>query len=178
MVGIDSTFLSLMLHPKSRPPLDPTTKKPLERVEDRIEKLLRDLDADGERIVLPVPSLCEFLILAGRDAPAYLDKLAAMRAILVRPFDEKAAIELAAKELEDRAAGSKRGGSPETWNKIRFDRQIVAIVSTNGGSRIYSDDDGLKKYAVRCGLTTVSSWELPLPPAKQTEMDFASGGPE
>jgi len=178
MVGIDSTFLSLMLHPKARPPLDPATNKPVDRFEDRIEKLLGDLDADSERIILPAPALCEFLILAGRDAPAYLDRIVAMKTILVKPFDEKAAIELAAKELEDRAAGSKRGSSSETWNKVRFDRQIVAIVKANGGTRIYADDDGLKKYAVRCGLTTVSTWELPLPPAKQTQMDFATGGTE
>lgn len=178
MVGIDSTFLSLMLHPKARPPRDPATKKSVERIEDRIERLLQDLDAEGERIILPTPSLCEFLILAGADAPAYLDKIATMKTILVKPFDEKAAIELAAKELEDRARGSKRGGSPETWNKVRFDRQIVAIVRANGGSRIYADDDGLKKYAVRCGLITVSTWDLPLPAAKQTEMDFPTGGAE
>lgn len=168
----------MMLYPKARPLLDPATNKPLERVEDRIEKLLRDLDTDGETIILPAPSLCEFLILASRDAPAYLDQIGAMKTILVKPFDEKAAIELAAKELEDRAAGSKRGSSSETWNKVRFDRQIVAIVKANGGSRIYADDDGLKKYAVRCGLTTVSTWELPLPPAKQTQMDFAPGSGE
>src|SRR5438094_8984202 len=110
MVGIDSTFLSLMLHPKARPPRDPSTGKPVDRVEDRIEKLFDDLAADGERIILPTPSLCEFLILADRQAPTYLDKLSAMKTILVRPFDEKAAIELAATELEDRAKGNKRDG--------------------------------------------------------------------
>jgi len=55
MVGIDETTLSLILHPKARPPQDPATKKPVDRVEDRIEKLLEDLDADNERIVLPTP---------------------------------------------------------------------------------------------------------------------------
>lgn len=174
MVGVDSTFLSLMLHPKARPPQDPTTKKPVDRVEDRIEKLLEDLDAEGERIILPTPALCEFLLLAGREAPEYLDRISAMKTILVRPFDEKAAIELVAREAEDRAGGSKRGGGSDTWNKVRFDRQVVAIVKANGGSRIYADDESLKKYAVRCGLTTVSTWELPLPAAKQTNMEFES----
>ena len=43
MIAADATFLSLMLHPKARPPLDPVTKRPVERVADRIEKLLEDL---------------------------------------------------------------------------------------------------------------------------------------
>jgi hypothetical protein len=63
MVGLDATTLSLILHPSARPLNDPTTGKPVERVEDRIEKLLEDLDADNERIILPTPALCEFLVL-------------------------------------------------------------------------------------------------------------------
>jgi len=46
---------------------------------------------------------------------------------LVRPFDEMAAIELAAREVEDRKSGDKRGGVSAPWNKVRFDRQIVVI---------------------------------------------------
>jgi hypothetical protein len=62
MIGIDETGLSLMLYRGARPPKDPATGKPVERVEDRIEKLLEDLDADNERIILPTPALCEFLV--------------------------------------------------------------------------------------------------------------------
>src|ERR1700722_598889 len=117
MVGIDETTLSLILHPKARPPKDPKTKKLVERVEDRIEKLLEalyadtervafpktkklvqrvedrienlleDLDADSERIVLPTPALCEFLVLAGKDGPEYLEKIKGMKTFLVKPFD-------------------------------------------------------------------------------------------
>jgi predicted nucleic acid-binding protein len=95
MVAIDSTFLSLMLHPRAKPPKDPATGKALERIHDRIEKLLEDLDSESERIILPTPVLSEFLILAGKDGPEYLDRLSGMKNILVKPFDEKAAIELA-----------------------------------------------------------------------------------
>jgi len=94
MVAIDSTFLALMLHEKARPPQDPSTKKPVERVMDRIEKLLEDLDSESERIILPTPVLSEFLILVGKDGPEYLERLSGMKTILVKPFDEKAAIEL------------------------------------------------------------------------------------
>jgi hypothetical protein len=127
MVGIDETTLSLILHPEARPPKDPATHKLVERVSDRIEKLLEDLDAESERIVLPTPALCEFLVLAGRQGPEYLDKIKEMKTFLVKPFDEMAAIELAAIEYEARSAGNKRGTVAAPWTKVKFDRQIVAI---------------------------------------------------
>jgi hypothetical protein len=66
MVAIDNTFLTLMLHEKARPPQDPSTKKPVERVTDRIEKLLEDLDSESERMILATPVLSEFWSSSGR----------------------------------------------------------------------------------------------------------------
>jgi hypothetical protein len=117
MVAIDNTFLTLMLNPKARPPQDPSSKKPVERIADRIEKLLEDLDSESERMILPTPVLSEFLIFVGKDGSAYLERLSGMKTILVKPFDEKAAIELAAREVEDREKGSKRGGSARRFGE-------------------------------------------------------------
>jgi len=172
MVAIDNTFLSLMLHPRGRPPKDPATGKPVERIDDRIEKLQEDLDSESERMILPTPVLSEFLILAGRDGPGYLEKLSGMKNILVKPFDQVAAIELAAVEVEDRLKQSKRGGSASPWAKIRFDRQIVAIAKINGATRIYSDDEDVMKFATRLGIEVVRTWELPLPSAKQIDIEY------
>jgi predicted nucleic acid-binding protein len=172
MVVIDNTFLSLMLHPKPRPPKDPSTQQPVERIGDRIEKLLEDLDSESERMILPTPVLSEFLILAGKDASAYLEKLAGMRNILIKPFDEVAAIELAAVEVADRVKGDKRGGSSGIWTKVRFDRQIVAIARTNRAKRIFSDDEDLAKFATKLEIEVVPTWDLPLPAAKQIKMEY------
>lgn len=150
--------------------MNPTTRKPIERLQDRIEKLLEDLDADGERIVLPTPVLGEFLVVAGKNGPDYLAKIAAMKTILVKPFDELAAIELAAIETADRSKGDKRGGVASPWNKVRFDRQIVAICKVNNVSKIYADDSDLRKFAAKVGITAIGSWELPLPHAKQEQL--------
>jgi predicted nucleic acid-binding protein len=176
MVGIDTTFLSLMLYPKARPPQDPSTKKPVERMEDRIEKLLEDLDSESERIILATPVLSEFLILVGKDAPAYLEKLSGMKNIFIKPFDEVAAIDLAAMELQDRSRGNKRSGSGSPWAKLRFDRQIVAISRTNGAKRIYSDDEDVMKFATKLGIEVIRTWELPLPAAKQITMEYEQDG--
>jgi predicted nucleic acid-binding protein len=170
MVAVDANFLSLMLYPKARPPLDPATKKPVERLADRIEKLIEDLDNEGERIILPTPALCEFLVLAGADGSAYLDKISSLRTILLKPFDQLAAIELAAMEVEARGTGDKRGSVSQPWTKVKFDRQIVAIAKVNLATRIYSDDRDVRAFATKAGLEVVSCWELPLPPAKQTDL--------
>lgn len=170
MVGIDETTLSLMLHPAARPPLDPATGKPVERVQDRIEKLIEDLDADNERIIVPTPALAEFLVLAGKDGPAYLDKIHESKTLLVTPFDEMAAIELASIEHEARSKGDKRGGTGAPWTKVKFDRQIVAIAKAHGATRLYSDDEDVIKYGTKAGLEVISTWNLPLPAAKQTKM--------
>ena len=170
MVAVDATFLSLMLHPKARPPFDPNTKKSIERLADRIEKFLEDIDSEGERIIVPTPALCEFLVLAGSEGPAYLDKLTNLRPILVKPFDELAAIELAAIEVEARKLGKKRGAVSQPWTKVKFDRQIVAIAKVNSATRLYSDDEDVRTFARRVGLEVTSAWELPLPPAKQTDL--------
>jgi predicted nucleic acid-binding protein len=170
MVAADATFLSLMLHPKAHPPLDPTTGKMVERLADRIEKLLEDLDSEGERIIVPTPALCEFLVLAGPEGPAYLDKLAGLRPIIVRPFDQLAAIELAAMEVDARTTGDKRAHVSQPWTKVKFDRQIVAIAKVNSATRIYSDDRDVRAFGTKAGLEVTCSWELPLPPAKQTDL--------
>lgn len=172
MFAIDATSLSLMLHPEARPPKDPATGKVVERVDDRMEKLLDDLDADNERIIIPTPALCEFLVLAGKDGPTYLEKIREMKTMMVKPFDEMAAIELAAMEHDARGKGDKKGGSAANWQKVKFDRQIVVIAKVNGATRIYSDDEDVIKFATKAGIEVVSTWNLPLPAAKQTKMDF------
>ena len=176
MVGVDSTFLSLMLHPKARPPLDPATKKPIEKMEQRIEALLERLAEDGEAIIVPTPVLSEFLILAGRDGPKYLALIETTKTILVVPFDQKAAVELAAIESSHRSAGSKKGGSASPYQKVKLDRQIVATVKAHTGHTIYADDTDIRNFALRAGIKVVSTWELPIPPSPHPLLDD-SGGP-
>lgn len=110
MVSVDCNFLSLLLHPEAKAPDDPSTGQPIERLSDRLEALTERLDEEDERIIIPMPVLAEFLILAGREAPDYLQKISTSKTLLLKPFDERAAIELAALEIADRLAGDKRGG--------------------------------------------------------------------
>lgn len=173
MIAIDNTLLSLLLHPKARPPKDPSGK-PVDRLEDRLELLVQEWEEDGEKVLIPAPVLSEFLILADRDGPTYLTDIDASPYFIVASFDPKAAVELAVMTLAvmsqaDKKA-SRRGDAEGTWAKIVFDRQIVAIAKAYGATTIYSDDEGLAKFAKKQSITVIKTWELPLPRAKQIDL--------
>ena len=171
MVTIDNTTLALLLHPNAKPPNDPQTRQPLARARERIEQLITDLDAEDERVLVPTPVLAELLILAASEGPRYLETIQASKTLLVRGFDERAAIELAAMELAERSRGGKRGGLDSPWQKVKFDRQIVAIAKVNGSHTIYSDDSDVRSFASKAGLKVVSTWQLPIPASKTPLFD-------
>jgi hypothetical protein len=57
----------------------------------------------------------------------------------IRPFDDKAAIELV------QLLGPSRG---DTKDILNFDRQIVAIAKVYGASILYADDEKVVTFAV------------------------------
>jgi predicted nucleic acid-binding protein len=178
MVSVDAGVLSLLLHPGAKPPNDPTTKRPVEKAHERVEQLIDDLDSARERIIISAPALSEFLVLAGPDGPQYLSELALMSHVHIEPFDQRAAVELAAIELLARKKGSKRHPLPTgaPWQKVKFDRQIVAVSKLHQCKAIYSDDGDIREIAEDIGLKTISTWELPLPVSKTPLLD-SSGAP-
>ena len=180
MVSMDAGFLGLLLHPAAKPPNDPATKKPLVRARERIEKLVEDLDAANERIILPTPALCEFLVLAENDGQQYLSELTNLPGFYIRPFDQMAAIELVAMELLARGKGGKRfPASPNTpWQKVKFDRQIIAIAKVHQAHTIYSDDGDMRVIAENSGIKVIPCWELPLPPSRAPLFDSLPPEPE
>ena len=179
MIAIDNTMLSLLLHPKARPPQDPNTGQVVDRLEDRLEVLLQDWEEDNETVLIPTPVLSEFLILADKDGPSYLSEIDANPHFVIAAFDQRAAVELAVMNLSIRKSQTKsrRGNAEGTWAKIKFDRQIVAIAKTNGATIIYSDDSDVEKFAKQQMISVVKTWELPLPPAKQIHLPGVESPP-
>jgi hypothetical protein len=170
--AIDATLFSLLLHPKARGPIDPSTGKSIANLHARIDELIERWQEDGETVILPTPVLSQFLVLAGKDGPQYLAKLRDYPFFQVAPFDERAAVELAAIQIGIKASGGKRGTQEGTWAKISFDRQIVAIAKVSAVSAIYTDDDGLAKFAKSHGISPVRTWELPQPRWKQETLPY------
>ena len=59
----------------------------------------------------------------------------------------------------------------ETWAKLKFDRQIVAIAKVCGATSIYSHDGGIQTVAGRVGIEVLRLHDLPLPP-EMLQMDL------
>ena len=170
-VAFDATFLLPLLNPNVRGPLDPATNQPLEFVRERLDYLVDGLENDRTKIIIPTPALSELLVHAGNAGLVYLDRFRQSRSFKIEPFDERAALEvaLAIRHNIDQM-GKKRGAqATETWAKVKFDQQIVAIAKVNSATILYSDDEGLREFAAQAHLTVVRLRELPLAP-KEPQM--------
>lgn len=165
MVVFDATILLALLHPDAPAPRHPETNEPVDRFRDRIDYLVSQLEKSRDKIIIPTPALSEILVRADSAAPKYLDKINSSSVFRPAPFDELAAVEVAAmtREALD-VTGNRRGNQDGTWAKIKYDRQIVAIAKVNASSIIYSDDKEIYKIGKKMGLTIIRIADLPLPP--------------
>ena len=160
----------MALHPDAKP------RSGVDRAKERIQYLLDTLRNDKETVIIPAPVLAEFLIFAGKDGPAYLVKIRESPAIRVEPFDERAAIELADMENVVRSKGDKRGSAVGVeWQKVKIDRQIIAIARVHGASVVYSDDPDLVAHALdsKVRITSLADLKLPPPPFVNPQMRLA-----
>jgi len=113
------------------------------------------------------------LLRAGAvESQNIIEKIAKYAVFRIEPFDTRAAIEVAAL-TRDLDAGSKKSGSVATWAKLKYDRQIVAVVKVTQSTHIYSDDRDIRAIARKAGIPVVRLAELPLPlSAAQLEMEL------
>ena len=181
MVAVDATFFPYLLKRENRAPNDPATGQPIEYLEERIDLLIETLQKEKETIIIPTPALSEFLVLARDDGPAYLKKIKKSPLFKVKTFDEKAAIELAAIRIKTENALSrkkrKKQTPAETKAKISFDRQIVVISKVNDAHTIYTEDDGVAKFAAANKIKVVRVWELEKPKSIQQKLFPKDGKP-
>jgi predicted nucleic acid-binding protein len=171
-VGFDSTTLSILLNPDAGVPLDPDTGKLIDHAKERIKGLVEKLQKEKEKIVIPAPVTAEILTVVGPTYADYLTIINRSRVFEVVPLDEKAAIELAFLNRDVFAANDKKANlSP--WQKVKVDRQILAICKVARCDTLYTDDNGLIASAKLCGITPVRLAELPVPEAaRQKSFDL------
>ena len=164
MVVLDATTLLYLLDPDAKAPTDPETGRSVPEVQARVKCLIDALAKDRQKIVVPTPALSELLVRAGTAGPEYLEVLGKSACFRIADFDQRAAIEVAAMIRSAIDAGNKKGGSPSSWAKIKFDRQIIAITKVAGATTIYSDDNDISRFARTEGITVIGIKDLPLPP--------------
>lgn len=162
ILAVDSSALALLVNPAAIPPDDPNTSEPVAHTRERVEFFIGSLTA-ADTLIIPTPVLAEALVRAEEGAPGLLEALGGVARVKVRPFGERAAVETAVMTREAIAAGDKRSGSDAAWQKVKVDRQIIAVARVEGATRIYSDDKNLIGFARRLGMDAFSTWDLPLP---------------
>lgn len=164
MVVFDATIILPLIWSSAPPPRDPVTNSVVEGYRDRVDHLIKTLEKNRTKILIPTPALSEVLVRGGRAGPTYLTHISSSSAFRIAPFDTKAAVELAAMTARALADGDKKGATGQTWAKVKFDRQIIAIAKAESAKVIYSDDRGVRHVGEMAGLTVIKTADLPLPP--------------
>jgi hypothetical protein len=162
IITLDNSTLTLLINPSARPPNDPSTGGPVTYAKERIEALIAGL-VGSDRLIIPAPVLAELLVGAGEGGPEIINQIQSSARLQVVPFDQRAAVELAVMTREAETAGSKKGVSLEPWQKVKFDRQIIAIAKVVSSDAILSDDKKLCEFAQSVGVPAQSTWDLPVP---------------
>lgn len=157
-VAFDSVVLGAYCHPDARYP------RAVPHVRKRLEYLVTTLEEERATIVIPTPALSEFLVLAGNEGPSYLEALTGNRVFELAPFDVRAAVEAAEAEVAATESGDKKATATGSWQKIKVDRQIVAIAKVWDVERLYSEDRDVLALAKQMGVAAYSAADLALPP--------------
>ncbi|WP_226687224.1 type II toxin-antitoxin system VapC family toxin [Stutzerimonas stutzeri] len=150
--------------------VDPATGAKVDRAEARAEALVELIDAKGGTVLIPTPTLAEYLVGVERDHfQAHLDVINGVSCFETVAFDQIAAVECA-RMVDD---SELKVLDPEaTKAKLRFDRQIIAIALANNADEIWTHDAGLYSKAQRCGLVVKSLADV-VPSPEQLEADLS-----
>ena len=166
-VALDASMLILLFDEDARAPVDRATGQQVSHCQERIGYFLSTFSKPrGARIIIPTPALAEFFVKtkSGKE-PEYINQLQRIRGCHVVPFSIKAAVEFAEMQRSiSNEHGRRRKADLDTRAKVKFDQQIVAIAKTEGASTIYSDDQGLGRFAARFGIHRIGIADLPLSP--------------
>jgi hypothetical protein len=173
-VAVDANFLIALRDPKLS-----------EDDRTRLDHLIAMIERSRGQLIVPMPALAEFLVGADRAGLEYVNKLERRAWVDLAPFDRAAAFEcaqldraalggaaLAAKKGQDAIAGKKDGVQAQ-WQKIKIDRQLVAIAKSRGANQFISADDGVRSNAQRVGIRAMTIPELELPDSsRQSKFSF------
>ncbi|RYH34532.1 MAG: PIN domain-containing protein [Alcaligenaceae bacterium] len=151
--------------------LDPRTPKSRS---DRMKGLLQDIDKTNGTLVIPAQVVGEYIAGAGPAGQAILAGLLRNRRIEVVSFDHVAATECALMDRAAHATGNKRAplGREALWQKVKVDRQIVALARVHAVDLIVSSDEDILKIAKAVDIRCTAVKNLPLPGwAQQVHID-------
>ncbi|MGP0173709.1 type II toxin-antitoxin system VapC family toxin [Pseudomonas sp. NCHU5208] len=171
MVLLDTSVLAHLLFPTGQVIIDNATGHPVTYCQERLQHFVQT--HQKTKIVIAAPSFAEFLVHAGERREDVIQILKGTSAFKIVPFDEVCALECAMLEQEARVNGGKRGASTAPWQKVKVDRQILAIALVHNVSAIYTDDTSLKALSTELGLPALGIADMPLPDSsRQHKLDL------
>lgn len=184
----DCGFLHVLFDPKARVPISKTTQKPVvDRAQERIDFLVKTISGRRDKIIIPAPALAEFMLLASDRWNEYLTIIRRKAVFEIAGFDDPEAVELVEHWLKHGDKKKLKPRTHETWAKLKYDRQIVAIAVTRRVEVIYSADGDIHAFSKQIGVKSLDLVDLPLPPPEQLPLKendaaptevTASGDPE
>jgi rRNA-processing protein FCF1 len=129
-------------------------------VRERATHFIDRLCATQSHLVIPAPAIAEYLVKSELCEVVSMDAIRDESWVTVGSFDYEAAIEM---HLIDRAAlylGRKKDGIEDPWQRIKLDRQIVAIARMHECDLIVTGDRGVMATAMRVGIPSCSVEDL------------------
>lgn len=166
-VAVDANFLVALLSNKTS-------------AEQRmqIDFFIQQLDKQKCTLVVPMPALAEYLVKADNAGVESINKFEREKYVLLADFNRAAAFEISLLDGAMVNANTKKDGVDQPWQRIKIDRQIVAIAKANSAQMIISQDSGVRAAALRFGMQCMSIEELPFPPGSaQTVLEFPESAP-
>jgi len=160
--AFDTSVLVLLLDSDAQVPGNPETGKPVEQVKERIDYMMEGIEKEKHKIIVPTPVLGEILEKAtAQTAQAYCERIQKDKSFEIVPFDILAAIEVA--ELHRTAWKTESVGPDVSRQKVKVDKQILAICKVHEVKICYTDDQNMQRLGEQIGIQTQGIAELPLP---------------
>jgi hypothetical protein len=166
----DTGFLYYLFDDRAKAPKDRQGKPTVDRVQERIDYLVQSISQGRGKIIIPSPALAEFMLLAWDKYSEYLTIIRRKAVFEVAGFDDPEAVELVEHWRKHGDGKKPKAGAAETWAKVKYDRQIIAIALTRRVECVYSTDKDLHRYANQIGMKSCGLADLPLPPPRQLHL--------
>lgn len=175
LVVLDTSFWLLALDESASPGAASGANEPIAHAKARVDGLLNELARTKAVVLVPTPVIAELFSRDDAGMGKYLALLRQSANFRTAAFDERAAVELAALNRKAYASGDKRAGAVGPWQKIKIDRQIIAIAKIHGAATIFTNDDQLVAQARLAEIEAISLAEVPIPEAdRQYQLSFGS----
>ena len=141
-IVVDANFLVALLNPA----LDSESRL-------RINSFVSQIEKQGCSIIIPMPVMAEYLVGADQAALKSMQILERKKFVIMANFDRTSAYECAQLDRSARSGGKdKRDGVEQPWQKIKLDRQVLAVGKAQGATLVISRDAGVQSSAARCGI--------------------------